>query len=146
MLKILEVVDGILPTEKPRYLMGVGTVFDLIEGIRRGVDMFDCVLPTRLARHHSAMTLKGRLNMANAQYREDHNPLDAACGCYTCQHFSRAYIRHLINTKEMLASTLLSIHNIFTLVSLSQNLREQVFQQNFESYASQLLINLNKDA
>jgi queuine tRNA-ribosyltransferase len=145
MLRTLEVVNDVLPKEKPRYLMGVGTPYDLIEGVRRGVDMFDCVLPTRLARHHSAMTLNGRMNMENASHREDQTPIDSACVCYTCQHFSRAYIRHLINAKEILAATLLSIHNIHTLVSLSQDLRAQILKNNFEPFADQLLEKLNKE-
>ncbi len=144
MFRILEVVGDILPSNKPRYLMGVGTVYDLIEGIRRGVDMFDCVLPTRLARHHAAMTRTGRLNMANAKYRSDHQPIDEQCGCYTCQNFSRGYIRHLINAKEMLAATLLSIHNIFTLYTLSQDLRQQVINGNFDNYAQDLLKAMEK--
>jgi len=146
MLQTLDVVNRILPPQKPRYLMGVGTIYDLIEGIRRGVDMFDCVLPTRLARHHAAMTYKGRINMANAKFREDHRPIDNACHCYTCQHFSRAYIRHLINTKEMLAATLLSIHNIFTLVDLSQKIREQIINNNFNSFAQEIIKNLNESS
>ena len=144
MFRILEVVGDILPTNKPRYLMGVGTVYDLIEGVRRGVDMFDCVLPTRLARHHAAMTRTGRLNMANAKYRSDHQPIDEQCGCYTCLNFSRGYIRHLINAKEMLAATLLSIHNIFTLYTLSQDLRQQVISGNFDNYAQDLLNAMEK--
>ena len=89
--------------------------------------MFDCVLPTRLARHHSAQTLKGRLNLTNAKYSRDADPIDADCGCYTCRNFSRAYIRHLINAREMLAATLLSIHNIHTLVFLSQRIRQKYY-------------------
>ncbi len=144
MLNILEVVDEVLPQNKPRYLMGVGTPFDLIEGIRRGVDMFDCVLPTRLARHHAAMTMRGRINIGNAIHKSDHRPIDETCTCYTCNNFSRAYIRHLINTKEMLAASLLSIHNISTLLTLSQQLREQIVEKNFDSYANKLLIDLSK--
>ena len=146
MLRILEVVNAALPAHKPRYLMGVGTPYDLIEGIRRGVDMFDCVLPTRLARHHSAMTLNGRLNMANAKHRADNRPIDKNCECYTCRNFSRAYIRHLITAKEMLAATLLSIHNIFMLYTLSQQLRAQIIEKNFEAYAQNLLIKLEKES
>ena len=96
MNEILEIVDHILPENKPRYLMGVGTPEDLIQGVLRGVDIFDCVLPTRLARHNAAMTLTGRLNLINATYTRDEKPIDENCTCYTCQHFSRAYLRHLI--------------------------------------------------
>jgi len=145
MLKILKVVNSTLPAHKPRYLMGVGTPYDLIEGIRRGVDMFDCVLPTRLARHHAAMTLSGRLNLANATYRADSRPIDERCDCYACKNFSRAYIRHLITTKEILAATLLSIHNITTLYTLSQQLRSQIIEKNFEAYAQDVLIGLQKE-
>lgn len=139
MLRTIEVVNGILPAGKPRYLMGVGTPYDLIEGIRRGVDMFDCVLPTRLARHHAALTMRGRVNLSKAGNARDPNPIDPECACYTCQHFTRAYLRHLIIAREMLASTLLSIHNIHTLVSLAAILRESILAGNFKSTAESLL-------
>ena len=143
MLKSIEVVNGILPKQKPRYLMGVGTPFDLLEGIRRGVDMFDCVLPTRLARHHAAQTMYGRLNLANSAYSLDERPIDEQCGCYTCAHFSRAYLRHLVVAKEMLAATLLSIHNIYTLVELSQQIRQSIIEKRFNEFSSHVLTNLN---
>jgi len=139
MLRCIEVVNRILPADKPRYLMGVGTPYDLIEGIRRGVDMFDCVLPTRLARHHAALTLKGRVNLSKAENTRDPNPIDPECACSTCRSFSRAYLRHLINAREMLASTLISIHNIHTLVSLAAALRQSILEGNFESTAETLL-------
>jgi queuine tRNA-ribosyltransferase len=144
MLAVIEVVTAILPEAKPRYLMGVGTPYDLIEGIRRGIDMFDCVLPTRLARHHAAQTLQGRVNLAKAEFARDHSPIDSDCGCYTCKSFSRAYLRHLIVAKEMLASTLISIHNIFTLTSLIRTLRKSILEERFDSTAAQLLNNLEK--
>jgi queuine tRNA-ribosyltransferase len=143
MLKSIEIVNGILPRQKPRYLMGVGTPFDLLEGIRRGVDMFDCVLPTRLARHHAAQTMYGRLNLANSAYSLDERPIEENCGCYTCAHFSRAYLRHLIVAKEMLAATLLSIHNIYTLVELSQQIRQSIIEKRFNEFSSHVLTNLN---
>jgi queuine tRNA-ribosyltransferase len=139
---MLEIVNGILPAEKPRYLMGVGTPQDLVEGIRRGVDIFDCVLPTRLARHNAAMTDHGRLNMMNAQFARDEHPIDENCTCYTCQNHSRAYIRHLIQTKEMLSSTLLSIHNIHTLLNLARNLRQSILDGQFDGFAYNYLSNL----
>lgn len=139
MLAVIEVVNAVLPENKPRYLMGVGTPYDLIEGIRRGIDMFDCVLPTRLARHHAAQTIRGRMNLAKAEFSRDHAPIDPECGCYTCAHFSRAYLRHLIVAKEMLASTLLSIHNVFTLTALAQTLRSSILDNNFENTAAQIL-------
>jgi queuine tRNA-ribosyltransferase len=139
MLSVLEVVNHMLPEEKPRYLMGVGTPYDLIEGVRRGVDMFDCVLPTRLARHHAAQTMSGRINLARAEFASDAEPIDKGCGCYTCKHFSRAYLRHLIIAKEMLAASLLSIHNIFTLTTLANRLRQSILEERFDEVAAELL-------
>jgi queuine tRNA-ribosyltransferase len=144
MLAVIEVVTTIMPEDKPRYLMGVGTPYDLIESIRRGIDMFDCVLPTRLARHHAAQTLHGRINLAKAEFARDHSPIDPECGCYTCAYFSRAYLRHLIIAKEMLASTLISIHNIFTLTSLAQTLRKSILEERFDITAAQFLSGLEK--
>jgi queuine tRNA-ribosyltransferase len=144
MLQILDLVDDLLPKEKPRYLMGVGTPEDLIEGVRRGIDMFDCVLPTRLARHQAAQTLNGRINLMNAEHAHNPNPIDPECQCYTCRHFSRAYLRHLIMAKEMLAATLISIHSIFTLVELMRRLRQSILDNNFEEYTAHLLKNLQK--
>lgn len=132
---MLEIVNNILPETKPRYLMGVGTPPDLVEGVRRGVDIFDCVLPTRLARHKAAMTSTGRMNMLNAQYARDEHPISPDCSCYTCRNHSRAYIRHLLQTSEMLASTLLSIHNIHTLLELARQLREAILAGHYETFA-----------
>ena len=142
MLSTIEIVNQVLPQDKPRYLMGVGTPYDLIEGIYRGVDMFDCVLPTRLARHHAAQTMQGRLNLSNAKYSRDTSPIDPQCTCYTCTHFTRAYIRHLIIAREMLAATLISIHNIHTLVNLSQQLRQSIIEKRYEPLREELLKNL----
>jgi len=144
MLATLEVVTPLLPENKPRYLMGVGTPYDLIEGIHRGVDMFDCVLPTRLARHHAAQTLQGRMNLANAAYIRDERPIDPQCGCYTCTHFSRAYLRHLVSAKEMLAASLLSIHNIHTLLELTQVVRTSIIDRRYSQLRQQLLQNLRQ--
>lgn len=134
MYAMLEVLDPILPEDKPRYLMGVGTPDDIINAVQRGIDLFDCVLPTRLARHNAAMTRTGRLNLANASFARDPNPIDETCACYTCQYFSRAYIRHLINAKEMLSATLISIHNIFTLIQLANEIRDAIISGEFESF------------
>ncbi|MFN7035571.1 MAG: tRNA guanosine(34) transglycosylase Tgt [Bellilinea sp.] len=139
MYRTLELVNQILPEDKPRYLMGVGSPEDLINGIRRGVDIFDCVLPTRLARHQAAMTRQGRLNLMNAVHAHDPRPIDETCPCYTCTHFSRAYLRHLIVAKEMLAATLLSIHNIATLVHLVQDARRAILEGTFEQFADEFL-------
>lgn len=139
MHKVLDIINSHLPVNKPRYLMGVGTPEDLINGIARGIDIFDCVLPTRLARHHSAFSKNGRMNMMNAIYAADTQPLDGDCQCYTCQSFSRAYIRHLVVAKEILAGTLLSIHNLHTLVELVKEIREMIIHGDFEKNIPKLL-------
>jgi queuine tRNA-ribosyltransferase len=128
----LDAVTPLLPEGKPRYLMGVGTPEDLIEGVRRGVDIFDCVLPTRLARHHSAFAPEGRLNLMNASFARDERPIDPSCDCYTCRTFTRAYLRHLIVAKELLAGTLLSIHNLRALIRLMEEMRAAIQAGNFE--------------
>lgn len=135
MAAMLEVVNSILPADKPRYLMGVGAPEDLVEGIQRGIDIFDCVLPTRLARHQAAMTLTGRLNMLNAAYAHDPQPIDPTCTCYACRGFSRAYIRHLVVAREILASTLLSIHNITTLLRITTAARQAVLEHRYTQFA-----------
>jgi queuine tRNA-ribosyltransferase len=136
---MLEVVNDVLPKDKPRYLMGVGSPEDLINGILRGVDIFDCVLPTRLARHAAAFTASGRINLMNTAYSRDHSPIDATCDCYACQHFTKGYIRHLVVAKEILASTLISIHNIRFLVSLVKQARTAILEQNFTEFAEDFL-------
>ncbi|NMB54603.1 MAG: tRNA guanosine(34) transglycosylase Tgt [Leptolinea sp.] len=140
---VLDAIQPFLPLEKPRYLMGVGSPEDLVNGILRGIDIFDCVLPTRLARHQSAMTLRGRVNMLNAVHAHDPQPIDETCGCYTCQHFTRAYIRHLISARELLASTLISIHNLFTLLRLVRLCREAIVEQHFTDFAKEFLSQYN---
>lgn len=135
----LDVVTPLLPEDKPRYLMGVGTPEDLINGIARGIDIFDCVLPTRLARHHAAFSPEGRLNMMNATFARDTRPLDETCDCYTCRTFTRAYIRHLIMAKELLAGTLLSIHNLRALIRLVDQIRGYIIDGSFESKTAELL-------
>jgi queuine tRNA-ribosyltransferase len=136
---MLDVVTPLLPEEKPRYLMGVGTPEDLINGVARGVDIFDCVLPTRLARHHSAFAPEGRLNMMNADFARDASPIDDTCDCYTCKTFSRAYLRHLIVAKELLAGTLLSIHNLRALIRLMESIRGYIADGTFEARVPELL-------
>ena len=135
----LDVVTPLLPENKPRYLMGVGTPEDLIDAVARGIDMFDCVLPTRLARHHSAFAPEGRLNLMNASFARDDRPIDETCDCYTCKTFTRAYIRHLIVAKELLAGTLISIHNLRALIRLMENLRVFIADGRFESCVPELL-------
>lgn len=135
----LDLVTPLLPENKPRYLMGVGTPEDLINGVVRGIDIFDCVLPTRLARHHSAFAPEGRLNLMNASFARDERPIDGTCDCYTCQTFTRAYLRHLIVAKEVLAGTLISIHNLRALIRLMEQLRISIAEGMFEEQAPLLL-------
>ncbi|MEA5078426.1 MAG: tRNA guanosine(34) transglycosylase Tgt [Anaerolineaceae bacterium] len=136
---MLDVVNALLPENKPRYLMGVGSPEDLVNGILRGVDIFDCVLPTRLARHSAAFTPSGRINLMNATFAHDHSPIDETCDCYACRNFTRGYIRHLIVAKEMLAATLISIHNIRFLISLVQKSRQLILQNQFSDFATDFL-------
>ena len=136
---MLEVVDPLLPKDKPRYLMGVGSPEDLINGVKRGVDIFDCVLPTRLARHQAAFTHAGRINLMNSGFSHDHGPIDTGCDCYTCRTFTRGYLRHLIVAREILASTLISIHNIAFLINLMNKIRQSIFDQNFDNFAAVFL-------
>ncbi len=142
---MLKVVNEILPEDKPRYLMGVGTPQDLVECVRLGIDIFDCVLPTRLARHNAAMTDTGRMNMMNARFARDERPISDTCTCYTCQNHTRAYIRHLISAREMLSGTLLSIHNIHTLLELARKIRQSIQEGNFAQFANHYLENLNRE-
>ena len=132
MLTTLDLLEPRLPKDKPRYLMGVGTPEDLINGVARGVDVFDCVLPTRLARHHAAFSPEGRLNLMNAGFARDERPVDETCDCYTCRTFTRAYLRHLIAAGEFLAGTLLSIHNLRALIRLMDDIRGAILAGTFE--------------
>lgn len=142
MNRMLEFTAPLLPDHKPRYLMGVGSPDALIDGVIRGVDMFDCVLPTRIARNGTCMTSKGRLVVKNSKYARDFNPIDGSCNCYTCKNYSRAYIRHLIKTDETFGLRLTSIHNVYFLMNLMENIRRAIkednlleFRQNFfDSY------------
>ena len=123
MLRILDHVTLLLPEAKPRYLMGVGSPEDLVEGVARGIDIFDCVLPSRLGRNGSVFTPAGRINLRNARFKEDPAPIQEGCTCYACQHFSRAYLRHLTIAKELLASHLSTLHNVHFLLDLMQRIR-----------------------
>ena len=130
----LEVTTPILPAHKPRYLMGVGTPEDLVACVARGIDIFDCVLPTRVARNGQALRRIDKLNMRNAQFAEDPAPIDPTCDCYTCQTFTRAYIRHLVVSKEILGATLLTIHNLHTMLSLIKEIREAILEDRFADF------------
>ena len=143
MYKMVE--DGIryLPEDKVRYLMGVGDPIDIIEGVIRGVDIFDCVLPTRIARHGQAFTRTGKINLHNAKFIEDFTPVDDECDCYTCKNYTKSYIRHLITTDEMLGGTLLSIHNIRFLIKITEELREAIKNNTLLEYRNKFIEKYN---
>lgn len=137
----LDIVEPLLPAHKPRYLMGVGSPEDLVNGVARGVDIFDCVLPTRLARNGAALTRGGRLNLHNATFARDNGPVEAGCACYACQNFTRAYVRHLVISKEILGATLLTLHNIHLLLTLMREMRQAILDDTFAAYAENFLAN-----
>ncbi len=132
--KIVELTAPLLPFNKPRYLMGVGTPIDLLNGVKNGVDMFDCVLPTRNARHGAFFTYEGNKIIKNKEFEEDFTPLDFRCNCYTCTHHTKAYIRHLFRVQEATAATLLSIHNIHFLINFANQIRESIKEGTFEEF------------
>ena len=134
MYEMLEYSTSLLPQDKLRYLMGVGTPDCLVEGVQRGIDMFDCVFPTRVARNGMAMVYSGRMNMKNKKYEKDWAPLEEGCGCYTCQHYSRAYIRHLYKSEELLAFRLVTIHNLFFLLQFMRDMRQAIIDGNFTEF------------
>ena len=134
MYDILENTMPWLPKSKARYLMGVGTPDCLVEGVARGVDMFDCVFPTRVARNGMAMVHTGRMNMKNKKYERDFTPLEEECRCYTCQHFTRAYIRHLYKAEELLAFRLVTIHNLYFLLQFMRDMREAILNGTFSHF------------
>lgn len=136
---VLEWMHPLLPARKPRYLMGVGTPIDLVNGVMRGVDLFDCVLPTRLARHGSVWVHGERLNLRNARFKDDPEPLDAQCDCYACAHFSRAYLNHLVRANEILGHVLLSLHNTRFLVALMEEIRGAILDGSFSDFAQTYL-------
>ena len=136
---VLDVLHPILPQNKPRYLMGVGAPEDLVNGVMRGVDIFDCVLPTRLARHGSAFVLGGRINLRNAQFSRDPQPIATDCACYTCQNFSRAYLRHLVKANEILGHVLLSTHNLHFLINLMAQMREAIRKGTLAQFGADFL-------
>ena len=139
MYAMIEVVDAELPADRPRYLMGVGFPEDLVEAVRRGVDLFDCVAPTRMGRNGAAFTADGRLNMRRSSLRTDPRPIDAACGCSTCRRFSRAYLRHLVTSDEMLGLRLLSLHNVHFLIDLMRQARATLQAGTFDAWSTEWL-------
>lgn len=143
MYKMIDYSVKYLPWEKPRYLMGVGSVDAILAGILRNVDMFDCVLPTRIARHGTLMTSQGRVNIKKQEYEEDFGPLDPECDCYTCKNYSRAYLRHLFRCNEGLGSRLMSIHNLRFLLSLTEQARKAIREDRFGDFKAELFKKYN---
>ena len=139
MKKMVEYGVKYLPEDKPRYLMGVGSVDEILDGISQGVDMFDCVLPTRIARHGNAFTRTGKINIKNAKYKEDFTPIEENCDCYTCKHYTKAYVRHLITSNETFGGRLLSIHNIRFLIRLTEELRDAIKENRVLEYREDFL-------
>ena len=134
MYEVMDDCVDYLPADKPRYLMGVGSPDCLFEGVERGIDMFDCVLPTRIARHGMAMTSHGRVNIKNAKYERDFTPLDPNCDCYTCRNYSKAYLRHLFKSDEILSSMLMTTHNLHFLVNTMAGIRKAIEEDRFLEY------------
>jgi queuine tRNA-ribosyltransferase len=143
MYAMLDVMNEELPTDRPRYLMGVGFPNDLVEGVRRGVDMFDCVAPTRMGRNGTAFTADGRLNVRRAELKADARPLDETCDCSTCKRFSRAYIRHLFVADEILGLRLVSLHNVHFLVALMRRSRAAIIDGTFDAWSRDWLARYN---
>jgi queuine tRNA-ribosyltransferase len=139
MAEMLDVTVPLLPEDKPRYLMGVGSPEDLVEGVWRGIDMFDCVLPTRIARHGSVFVPDGKLTVRNAEFARDFRPIQEGCDCYACQNYTRAYIRHLLKAEEMLGLRLCSIHNLRFLVRLMEEIRAALEAGTFAEYRTAFL-------
>lgn len=136
--RMLDLCLPYLPEDRPRYLMGVGTPLDLVDGVLRGIDMFDCVLPTRNARRGTIFTSKGPISIKRAEYREDFSPLDPACDCYTCRHYTKAYLRHLFMAKELLVYTLLSLHNLSYYVTIIRNIKKALLKGNLAEFREEL--------
>ncbi len=144
MLDVMDDCVDYLPSDRPRYLMGVGSPDYLFEAVERGIDMCDCVLPTRIARHGLAMTSHGRVNIKNAKYERDWEPLDSECSCYTCRNYSRAYLRHLFKADEMLSSMLLSNHNLHFLINMMGKIREAIEEDRFLDYKKEFYDNYGR--
>lgn len=145
MYKAIDYSIPFLPENKLRYLMGVGEPIDLIEGTIKGIDIFDCVLPTRLARHGHAFTKYGKINLKNAKYKEDFTPISDTCDCYACKHYTKAYIKHLINADETFGARLLSIHNIRFLIKLMEDMREAIRNDNILEFRKEFIKNYYGD-
>ncbi len=137
-------VNKILPQNKPRHLLGIGEVEDLFNGVENGVDTFDCVMPTRMARNGTLQTAEGRLNIFNAQYKNDFTPIEEGCECYTCKNYTRAYLAHLFRSKEILANTLASIHNLYFFINLVARMREHILTGTFLDFKKSFLSGIKK--
>lgn len=146
MYEMLDITLEHLPQNKARYLMGVGTPDCLVEGVMRGIDMFDCVYPTRVARNGTAMTWKGRLVIKNAQYEHDFHPIDEHCNCYTCRNYSRAYIRHLVRVNEIFGLRLLTIHNLHFLIDFMRQMRQSIMEDRFPEFYRKFTANFSFNA
>lgn len=146
MYEMLDITLEHLPQNKARYLMGVGTPDCLVEGVMRGVDMFDCVYPTRVARNGTAMTWNGRLVIKNAQYEHDFHPIDEHCNCYTCRNYSRAYIRHLVRVNEIFGLRLLTIHNLHFLIDFMRQMRQSIMEDRFPEFYRKFTANFSFNA
>ena len=139
MLKVLDIVEPLMPPDKPHYLMGVGTPRQIVEGVMRGIDMFDCVLPTRMARNGSAYLPTGTIPIKAGAYKEDFTPIMEGCQCYTCRNFTKAYIRHLLNCNEILGSRLMTIHNLHFYLQLAKDIRTHLEEGTFMDFARQVI-------
>lgn len=146
MYEMLDITLEHLPQNKTRYLMGVGTPDCLVEGVMRGIDMFDCVYPTRVARNGTAMTWNGRLVIKNAQYEHDFTPIDEHCNCYTCRNYSRAYIRHLVRVNEIFGLRLLTIHNLHFLIDFMKQMRQSILEDRFPEFYRKFTANFSFNA
>ncbi|MBP0979758.1 MAG: tRNA guanosine(34) transglycosylase Tgt [Oscillospiraceae bacterium] len=144
MYRIISVVEPLMPKNKPRYLMGVGTPANIIEAIDLGVDLFDCVMPTRNARHGQLFTWSGRINLNNSKYILDTSPIDPECNCEVCKNFSRAYIRHLLKSSEMLGMRLCVLHNLYFYNNLLKRIRQEIDNDNFENFKSEYITKLER--
>lgn len=144
-VKMVDYSVPFLPEDKPRYLMGVGSIDYILEGVKRGVDMFDCVLPTRLARHGALYTSHGRVNIRDAKYKTDLTPLDDNCDCYTCKHYTKSYLRHLYVSNEILGKRLLSIHNVRFLISFMEKMRIAIKEDKFLEFKDNYMELFGKD-
>ena len=134
MYEVLDYTVPLMPEDKPRYLMGVGSPDDLLEGVIRGIDMFDCVLPTRIARNGTAMTSQGKVVVRNAKYARDFTPLDPECDCYCCKNYTKAYIRHLVKANEILAARLITTHNLRFLLKLMEDVRQAILEDRLTKF------------